>query len=125
MEPPPLRSAELSVHLRPSGCVDMAVAVGSFGMVPVYLYFYRRKMPGRLTEEAMILRDGTVVPWGRFKRTKRTDIYYGPREVFTGSRYQLWYEGGKVQFGTPMLANADPVVAFIFSHLPAEARGET
>jgi hypothetical protein len=71
----------------------------------------------------MILRNGTRVPWDRFKRSKRTDIFYGQNRVFTGSRYELWFEGGKTQFGTPMLTNADEVVTFILRHLPEAARG--
>jgi hypothetical protein len=123
MQPPPLPGDALDVHLKPAGCTDTLVAVITLGLYPLYFYFYKQKMPRRLTREGMILRNGKQIPWGQFTRVKRTDIFYGPREVFTGSRYQLWHSRGKVQFGTPMLANADDVVAFMAQHLPPEARG--
>lgn len=106
----------MEIRLRPGGCAEKLAAVFSFGLSVLVLRSYRRQLPARLTDDSMLLRDGREIPWNRFTRIQATDVYY--RRVFIGTRYQLWYQGGKNEFATNKIEDSQAVVAFVIAHLP-------
>jgi hypothetical protein len=109
----------MEVQFRPLGCLDYLGCVLSLGFLPLFLWFYRRQLPARLTEEAMVLRSGKEIPWSQFTRAKATKFYYG--NAFIGTRYELWHPTGKVEIGTDKVQNAQAVEQFVLSHLPRSA----
>lgn len=119
----------MDIQFRPLRGLDYVASVLSWGLWPFMIWRYKRQLPIRLTEEAMIFRDGREVPWSDFKRLKVTHQYYG--QTYVGTRVELWHSTGKVEIDTDKVRHADAVVQFLSSHLPrvviesAQEKGST
>ncbi len=65
----------MDVRLKPLGCVGGIGAVLSLGLLPLLRRSQEAQFPASLTDDAMILRNGTRIPWTAFTRVKATDAY--------------------------------------------------
>ena len=101
------------------GCVWTMASVFSLGLAPFFIRRVEQQLPAQLTDDAMVLRNGTRIPWGQFTGTKGTRILLN--DTYIGTRWILTHSGGKVQIQTNTIYDADQVMEFIFNHLPAQA----
>jgi hypothetical protein len=106
----------MEVTLRPLGCVGVLGAVLSFGLLPMVRRRHERQYPGLLLEDAMVLRDGTRIPWRDITRLWKSETYSNQRWLFT--QYVLTHTRGKVKFPSHRLQDSRAVVTFIVAHLP-------
>jgi hypothetical protein len=107
----------MEVKLGPLGCVGVLGAVLSFGLLPLVRRRHERQYPGRLLEDAMILRDGTRIPWRDITRLWKSETYSNQRWLFT--QFVLTHAQGKVKFPSHRLQDPREVLTFIVAHLPA------
>ncbi len=106
----------MDVRLRPLGCVGQLGAVLSLGLLPLLKRSQEAQFPASFTDDAMILRNGTRIPWTAFTRIKATDVYLN--RAYQHTLYELWHPGGRLHFPTHRIDDADSVVKFILGHLP-------
>lgn len=106
------------------GCVWVAGAVLSLGLLPLLNRRADRQAPVRLTEDEMVLRNGRRIPWSTFNRVTATDVYLGSglSKRYVRTVYALKYPEGTIRLATDSLRDADRVVDFVLSHVPPEAR---
>jgi len=108
----------MNVQLKPPGCVERLGAVLSFGLLPLVRRSVMRQYPATLTDDTMILRNGTRIAWSAFTRFRHTDAYV--QGVYVNTTYELWHAAGRLHFSTRQIVDADAVVRFVLGHLPAE-----
>lgn len=101
------------------GCVWMMLSVFSLGLAPFFIRRVERQLPAQLDDDAMVLRNGTRIPWSQFTGAQGTRILLNG--TYVGTRWILKHTGGKVQIQTNTIHDADQVMEFIFGHLPAGA----
>src|SRR5690606_25532202 len=106
------------------GCVWVAGAVFSLGLLSLLNRRADRQAPVRLTEDEMVLRNGRRIPWSTFNRVTATDVYLGSglSKRYVRTVYALKYPEGTIRLATDYLRDADRVVDFVLSHVPPEAR---
>jgi hypothetical protein len=113
----------MDVQLRGFACLDVAGCFLSLGLLPIILFLQINSLPKRLTDEALITRSGKSIPWNQFTKATITHHYVkgsaSSKGSYTGTRFNLTYPGGKLNFYTMRVANNNEVVQFITSHLPA------
>jgi hypothetical protein len=102
------------------GCVWVMGAVFSLGLLPLLAGRAARTTPERLTEEEMILRNGTRIPWGQFTGAKATEVFLNRRYIRT--RYVFTYTGGTVALENDRVHDSERVIGYILAHLPPQAR---
>jgi hypothetical protein len=107
----------VEVKLGPLGCVGVLGAVLSFGLSPLVRRRHERQYPGRLLEDAMVLRDGTRIPWRDITRVWKSETYSNQRWLFT--QFVITHVRGKVKFPSHRLQDARAVLGFIVAHLPS------
>jgi hypothetical protein len=101
------------------GCVWMMTAVFSLGFAPYMLRRHDRQLPWQLTDDEMVLRNGTRIPWSQFTGASGTRVLFG--DTYIGTRWVLRHAGGKVEVQTDKLQNPDAVMQFILARIPAQA----
>lgn len=99
------------------GCVWMMASVFSLGFAPMMLRRHERQLPWQLTDEEMVLRNGTRIPWSQFTGASGTKVYF--KDTYIGTRWILQHPGGKVEIQTDKIHDADPVMQFILARIPA------
>ena len=109
----------MNVQLKSLGCIGRIGTVLSLGLLPLLLRSQQAQYPATLSADAMILRNGTKIPWHAFTRFKTTDVYV--TGVYMNTLYELWHTGGRVHFSSHQVQDADAVVKFIVTHLPPAA----
>lgn len=102
------------------GCVWMMASVFSLGLAPLLMRRLEAQLPHQLTDDAMVLRNGTRIPWSQFTGAQGTRVLLN--ETYIGTRWILKHSGGKVEIQTDKIQNADQVMQFILSRIPAPAQ---
>ena len=101
------------------GCVWMMAAVFSLGFAPLMLRRHERQLPWQLTDEEMVLRNGTRIPWNQFTGASGTKVLF--RDTHIGTRWILKHAGGKVEVQTDKIHDADAVMRFILARIPGSS----
>jgi hypothetical protein len=101
------------------GCAWIAASVFSLGLAPLLANRHARQSPVRLTEEEMVLRNGTRIPWDQFSGVTATKVYLNKRYIRT--RYVLKHTRGKVMVENDGMYDADRVIEFVLAHVPPQA----
>ncbi|HEU0300362.1 MAG TPA: hypothetical protein VFR37_12925 [Longimicrobium sp.] len=101
------------------GCLWTSAAVLSLGLGPLIWRRLEAQLPHQLTDDEMVLRNGTRIPWSQFTSARGTRILMN--DTYIGTRWILTHAGGKVQIQTNTIHDADQVMQFILGHLPAAA----
>jgi hypothetical protein len=110
----------MDVRLKSLGCMGQIGTVLSLGLLPLLLRSQQAQYPATLSADAMMLRNGTTIPWRAFTRFKPTDVYVNG--IYMNTLYELWHtDGRRVHFSSHQVQDADAVVKFIVSHLPPAA----
>jgi len=109
----------MEVRLRPTGCAGQAGGCLSFGLLNLVMKSQNRQYPLMLTEDEMILRNGTRIAWRDFTRLKVTDILLNG--AYQHTQYELWHPGGRIHFASHRIEDAEAVAGFVIAHLPPQA----
>ena len=99
------------------GCMWTMLSVFSLGVAPMMLRRHEKQLPWQLTDEEMVLRNGTRIPWSQFTSASGTRVFL--QDTYVGTRWILKHAGGKVQIQTNQIHDADPVMQFILARIPA------
>ena len=102
------------------GCVWLMASVFSLGLVPLLMRRLGAQMPVQLTDDEMVLRNGTRIPWGQFTGASGTKIFF--KDTYIGTRWILKHARGKVEIPTDKIHDPDQVMQFILSRIPAPAQ---
>jgi hypothetical protein len=112
----------MEVKIRRWGCLETVGCVLSFGVLPLMLFLQINSLPRQLTADALITRSGKTIRWSEFTKAKITHHYVkasaSSKGTYTGTHFDLSYDGGRLKFYTQRVANHSEVVAFITAHLP-------
>lgn len=100
------------------GCVWMMASVFSLGFAPLMLRRMERQLPFQLTDDEMVLRNGTRIPWSRFTGASGTRVLF--RDTYIGTRWILKHTGGTVEVPTDKIHDPDTVMQFILSRIPGQ-----
>lgn len=115
-------SSTIEVHLKPLGCAGKAGGCLSFGLLNVVVRSHEKQFPLLLADDAMLLRNGTRIPWNSITRFKATDVLLNG--AYQHTLYELWHPGGRVHFPTHRIEDAERVVDFVVQHVPAQAKAQ-
>lgn len=100
------------------GCVWMMASVFSLGFAPMMVRRHEKQLPRQLTDEEMVLRNGTRIPWSHFTGASGTKVFI--HETYVGTRWILKHAGGKVEIQTDKIHDPDTVMQFILARIPAQ-----
>jgi hypothetical protein len=106
----------MDVTYRSKGCLDIFASVLSLGLLPLMLWLQRQRMPAQLTDELMILHNGTQIPWSAYTKATATKVFLNRRYI--GTRFVFTHPSGKVELPTDRVEQPQVVTDFILRHLP-------
>jgi hypothetical protein len=108
---------EVQVRER-KGCVWLMGSVFSLGLMPLMLRRLERQLPARFSDDEMVLRNGTRIPWSQFTGGSGTRVMMN--DTYIGTRWILKHAGGKVEIQTDKIENPDEVMRFILARIPGQ-----